>query len=101
MINDSPVYHPILLFHYGLADRRCLATIISSVVVTAVVAICSNVAQLLCPGVIAHCFSVPSHTHTTVLRSADPIYTVSSCIGSESIVYFSYTECYTCTCIQI
>lgn len=61
-VSDGPVYHPVILLHYGLASGCCLATVISPVVVTAVVAICSAVAQLLCPGLIAHCFAVPPHT---------------------------------------
>lgn len=43
-------------------------------VVTAVVAICSAVAQLLCPGLIAHCFSVSPHT--TVSQIAGHVYSV-------------------------
>ncbi len=61
-MSDGPIYHPVILLHYGLASGCCLATVISPVVVTAVVAICSTVAQLPCPGLIAHCFHTPPHT---------------------------------------
>lgn len=68
MMSYGPIYHPVILLHYGLASGGCLATVISPVVVTAVVAICSTVAQLPCPGLIAHCFPAPSHTTVARLR---------------------------------
>lgn len=61
-MSDGPIYHPVILLHYGLVSGCCLATVISPVVVTAVVAICSAVAQLLCPTLIAHCFPVLPYT---------------------------------------
>lgn len=58
MISNGPIYHLVILLHYGPASCCCLAT----VVVTTVVAICSPVAQLLCPRLIAHFVSVLPHT---------------------------------------
>lgn len=49
-IDNDPVYRPVILLRYGLASGCCLVTVISLVVVTALVAICRAVAQLLCPG---------------------------------------------------
>lgn len=74
MIDYGPIYHPVIVLHYGLASGCCLVTVISPVVVTAVVAICSAVAQLLCPGLIAHCFSVSPHI--TVSQIAGHVYSV-------------------------
>lgn len=62
MMSDGPIYHPVRLLPYGLASGCCLATFISPVVVTAVVAICGTVAQLQCPGLIAHCLQMLPHT---------------------------------------
>lgn len=99
-LSDGPVYHPVILLHYGLASSCCLATVISPVVVTAVVAICSAVAQLLCPGLIAHCFAVPPHT--TAVRIQVPFILCkwqSPFVGRDLVLCCSNTEHYIMTCM--
>ena len=61
-MTDGLIFHLVMRFHYGPASSCCLATVISPVAVTAAVAICSPVAQLLCPVLIALCFHSSART---------------------------------------
>lgn len=68
--DHGPVYRPVILLRYGLASGGCLATVIPLVVVTAVVAICRAIAQLLCPGFKSPLFfSVTTHTDASQVTS--------------------------------
>lgn len=79
-MTDGPIYHPVTRLHYRPASSCCLATVIFPVVVTAVVAVCSSVSQLLCPGLIEHCFPPPAQETTARLR--DPVNCASGKVHS-------------------
>lgn len=79
-MTDGPIYHPVMRLHYRPASSCCLATVIFPVVVTAVVAVCSSVSQLLCPGLIEHCFHPPAQE--TTARLWDPVNCASGKVHS-------------------